>query len=434
MARTIDELGVRAIRDGRAPGVAIGIVEDGRVVYARGFGYARLGSRAHFDPDTQSYAGAVSRPFTAAALLLLQQDGKLKLDDKVTKYLPDLTVAKDVSIEQLLHQTSGLPDLSRAPGMPQALYRTIRPAEFFAILNKLPMLATPGTQFRNNDVNYRIAGTIVERVAGVPLSDYLQAHIFIPLVMNQTFLAGDTGISPDAARGYTGVPRHFIATKTYDAAWLSGNADLVTNVYDLAKWDIGMPLLLRVDAVRDMYTTSDVTGATYGLGWTIDSRGGKRYVWQNGEIPGYHAMNALLPDDHIAVVVFTNTDAERSPQVVQPETMAARILDIIAPPATAHVEPAIVQRAREWLQRLSDHRIDRTQLTPAFSSYLTDDLIQKSNLASLGKIQTMVPIASVGTKDGGTEYEFLVRFAHEQDHYRFAVTKAGKIDGLWLRP
>jgi CubicO group peptidase (beta-lactamase class C family) len=434
MARTVDDIGVRAIRDGRAPGLAIGIVEDGRVVYARGFGYAKVDTRAHFDPDTQTYAGEVSRPFTAAALLLLEQDGKLKLDDKIGKYIPELTVGKDVTIEQLLRQTSGLADLSRFPGMPQALFRTIKPNEFIAQLNRTTPVADAGKQFRNNAINYILAGIIVQRASGVPLSDYLQAHVFIPLVMNQTFLAGDTGISPDAARGYTGSSRPFIPTKTHDPAWLIGNADLVTNVYDLAKWDIGMPLLLRVDAVRDMFTTSGVPGATYGLGWTIDSRGGKRYVWQNGAIPGYHAMNALLPDDHIAVIVLTNIDAERSQRVLQPEATAGRILDVIAPPSTAYVENAIVRRAHEWLERLADHRIDRTQLTPEFSAFLTDELIAQSNFASLGKVQTMVPIASMATPTGGTEYEFLVRFSHEQDHYRFVVAKDGKIDGLGLRP
>jgi CubicO group peptidase (beta-lactamase class C family) len=434
MARTIDDIGVRTIRDGRAPGLAIGVVEDGRVVYARGFGYADTTTHDGFDPSTQTYTGEVTRPFTAAAILLLEQDGKLKLDDKISKYIPELTVGKDVTIEQLLHQTSGLPELTHGAGMPQAMFRTIKPDDFFAEINKSMPLAQPGTKYRVNDINYKLAGIIVERASGVPLSDYLQQHVFIPLVMNQTFLAGDTGISPDAAHGYTGSPHHFAATKTYDPAWLAGNADLVTNVYDLAKWDIGMPLLLRVDAVREMFTTSSVNGALYGLGWTIDERGGKRYVWQNGEIPGYHAMNAMLPDDHIAVIVLSNTDAERSAAVISPEAMAAHILDIVAPPVTAHVESAIVERARDWLERLADHQIDRTQLTPAFSAYLTDDLIAKSNFASLGKVQTIVPIASEAAPGGGTVYEFLVRFAHEQDHYRFSVTKDGKIDGLVLRP
>ena len=434
MARTIDDLGIRDLHERRAPGLAIAIVEDGRVVYARGFGYANVNEKTHFDPDTQSHAGQISRSFTAAAALLLQQDGKLKLDERVGKYLPELTVAKDVTIEQLLHQTSGLVDLAHLPGMPQAQFRTIKVPELIAELNKTTLSAAPGTQFRNNDLNYLIAGLVVQRAAGVPLSDYLQAHIFIPLVMNQTFLDGDTGISPDAARGYTGAPGRFAQTRTYDPAWSLGNADLVTNAYDLAKWDIGMPLLLRVDAVRDMFTASSVSGSTYGLGWTIDSRGGKRYVWQNGEIAGFHAMNAMLPDDHIAVIVLTNTDAERSARVVQPEALAAHILDVIAPPAAAHVEPTIVQRAREWIERLAEHRIDRTQLTPGFSAYLTDDLIAKSNFASLGKVQAIVPIASVAAANGATEYEFLVRFAHEQDHYRFVVTKDGKIDGLGLRP
>jgi hypothetical protein len=214
-----------------------------------------------------------------------------------------------------------------------------------------------------------------------------------------------------------------------DPSWLYGDSDLVTNVYDLAKWDIGMPLLLRVDAVRDMFTPSGVNGAPYGLGWTIDSRGGKRYIWQNGEISGYRAMNALLPDDHIAVIVLSNMDSMRDPAVISPEAVAGRILDIVSPPAAARVESAIIGRAREWLERLATHRIDRTQLTPAFSAYLSDDLIARSNFAALGKIEAIIPIASESAENGDTTYEFLVRFTHEQDHYLFTLAKDGKIDG-----
>jgi CubicO group peptidase (beta-lactamase class C family) len=335
----------------------------------------------------------------------------------------------------LLDQTAGLPDETALQGIDQDRTKTIKLSDLIAAMNKLQPVSPPGSQFRYNNFDYAIAGLIVERVSGIPLSDYLQQHIFIPLLMNQTFLAGDRGVSPQHAIGYTGTAGSFTPAKPWDPAWLFGAGGLVTNVYDLAKWDIGLPLLLRVDAERDMLTPSGAPGALqYGLGWVIDEREGKRYVWHNGEIAGYYAMNALLPDDHVAVIVLANTDSLHSRDVVAPEDVAAQILDIVLPPQRAHVDNAIVERATEWLGRIANKNIDRTQLTPAFSSYLTDDLVARADFAALGKPLDVIPIASWTQTEDGTVYEFLVRFAHGQYHYRFGLTPDGKINEILLLP
>ncbi len=435
MEHAVDDLGARIVRDERTPGLAIGIVEDGRIVYAHGFGWSDPANRRHIDPGTEFYIGQSGRPFTAAAVLLLAQDGKLKLDDPVTKYVPELTVAKGVTIRELLDETSGLPDLHASPKAPKDRTRTVKLSDLIALADTLPPSAPPGTRYENNDFNYMIAGLVIERASRVPLSDYLQQHIFIPLVMNQSFLAGDTGISAQHAVGYTGSPRRFVRAPEWNPAWLYGDASVVSTVYDLAKWDIGMPLLLRVDAERDMFTPANVPGPNrYGLGWVIDEREGKRYVWQDGEISGFHTMNALLPDDHVAVIVLANTDSFRSPRVLSPEEVAARVVDIVLPPRRANVDNAIVAKAREWLDRLAQKRIDRTQLTPAFSAYLTDSLIARADFAKLGRPLSIVPISSEAGEGGDTVYEFLVRFPHAQYHYRLTLTRDGKIDGLVLNP
>lgn len=433
MANQVDDLGRRTVRNKLTPGLAIGVVEDGRIVYARGFGAADVSNSRRVVADTQFYTGEVSEEFTAAAILLLEQEGKLKLADRVTTYVPELTVAGDATIAQLLHQTAGLPDYTKAPGLKLDLTHTIKLADILAAVNKMQPAAAPGVAFAYNNLNYMVAGLIVERASGVPLSDYLQQHIFLPLVMNASFYAGDRGISPGHALGYTGAPGHFRPASQWDPAWLFGSCGLVTNLYDLAKWDIGLPLLLRVDAERAMFTPSAAPGeAHYGLGWVIDQRGGKRYIWSNGEISGYLAMNALLPDDHIAVIVLENTDRSGSRRVAAPEALAADVLDILIPPAAMHVDNAVMQKATEWLMRIADKKIDRTQLTPAFSTYLTDSLVAKSDFAALGKPQTLIPISSTAGPNGETTYEFLVRFSHDQWHYKLTLTKDNKIDGLNL--
>ena len=200
---SIDRLGIDEIHAGRTPGLAIGVVEDGRLVYARGFGFATVSPHVPMSPDTEFYAGGVSMQFTAAAVLLLAQDGKLKLDDPVSKYVPEFRLGTGITIAQLLTQTSGLPDHTAAPGVSTDLTRSLKLPVLLAALDKMKPAAPAGTAYANNPVNYLLAGLIVERASGVTLSDYVEQHIFIPLVMNHSFLAGDSGISPTRATGYT---------------------------------------------------------------------------------------------------------------------------------------------------------------------------------------------------------------------------------------
>jgi D-alanyl-D-alanine carboxypeptidase len=433
MAAAIAKLARAEVTGGHTPGLAIAVVEDGRWVYARGFGYANLAKKRPVSATTQFYVGALTKQFTAASVLLLVQDGKIKLDDKVTKYVPELTIASGVTVAQLLQQTSGLPDYTHAPGIKLDPTRRVKLADFIAAVDKMPMRFAPGSKFGYNNFNYFVAGLIVERASGLPLSDFLQARIFQPLYMTSSFFAGDTGISPLAATGYRGSPHHFTPVKPWDASWLLGAGGIVSNVYDLAKWDVDFPLLVRDDGVRDMFTAGSAPGVqAYGMGWVIDQRGGKRYVWHNGELGGFHAMNALLPDDHIAVVVLTNTDAMHSNDAIAPEYLAAQILDVVAPPSAVRVENAIVSRAREWLGRLADKNIDRTQLTAQFSAFLTDEVVSRADFKAYGKPAAIVPISSRAGENGDTIYEFLVNYPRGQYHYRIGITTQGKIDELFL--
>jgi len=435
MSAWIDRLGKYEIEAGRTPGIAIGVAEEGRIVYARGFGSANLSTHVPFDPDTETYVGGVSMQFTAAAVLMLEQDGKLKLDDKVVKYLPDFTVAGDATIAQLLTQTAGLPDYTRVRDFNLDPTHETKIADLLAAVNKLSPSAAPGTAYAPNDLNYIVAATIVEKVGGVPLSDFLQQRIFLPLIMNHTFLAGDSGIADSHAVGYTFTPGgKFSPVRPWDRTWLYGSRSIVSTIYDMAKWDIEMPILLRVDAERKMFTPTTLPGETqYGMGWIIDRRGGKLFAWYDGEIAGYRAMNALLPDDHVAVVVLTNADSFKGGHIADPQAIAGRILDQIDPPAHAQLDNAVVSRAKEWLGRLAERQIDRTQLTPDFSTYLTDALVTRENFASLGKLQSIVPIASFTDPAGATTYEFIVRYPHDvQYHYKFGITKDNKIDLIEL--
>ncbi len=427
----IDQIGIDQVHAGRTPGIAIGVVEDGRLVYARGFGFATLWPHAPMTPDTEFYAGGLTMEFTAAAILLASQDGKLKLDDPLSKYVPEFRLGANVTIAQLLTQTSGLPGYAAVRGISTDPTRTIKLAKLLAAVDELKPAAPPGTVYADNPLNYFLAALALERATGVPLSDYLEQHIFIPLVMNHTFLAGDSGISNARASGYTRSGRAFVNAPTWDPAWLDGDAGLVSTIDDLAKWDIEMPVLLRVDSVRTIFTSGTSAGPThYGMGWVIDRRGGQDFDWANGEISGYRSMNAVLPNQHVAVIVLSNADSLNG-EVTIPESVGVRVLDVLAPPASA-LDNAVITKAKDWLERLATHHIDRAALTPAFSAYLTDDLVARENFAALGTLQVIVPISSTTESNGDTLYEFLVRYPRAQYHYDFELAPDGKVDGITL--
>ncbi|MGB9650442.1 MAG: serine hydrolase domain-containing protein [Candidatus Cybelea sp.] len=427
----IDRLALGEVHDGRTPGIAVGVVQDGRLVYARGFGFATVTPHVSMTPDTEFYAGGLTTEFTAAAVLLLAQDGKLKLDDPVSKYVPGFKLGENITISQLLTQTSGLP-IYPAPGTSPDLTRSLDLNKVLSSVDKMKPAARPGSVYTNNPLNYLLAGTIVERASGVPLSDYLEQHIFIPLVMNHTFLAGDSGISPTRATGYTRSRGRFEVAPSWDPSWLNGDAGLVTTINDLAKWDVEMPVLLRVDSVRSLFTPGTNAGPTeYGMGWVVDRRGGRDFYWSNGEISGYRAMNALLPDQHVSVIVLSNADALHGPATI-PEEIGNRILDVLAPPKIAQLDNPVITRAKDWLARLASRNIDRSELTPTFSAYLTDELIAREDFAALGTLQTIVPVSSSTEKNGDTLYVFLVHYPSAQYRYNFEVAPNGKVDGITL--
>lgn len=433
MSRAIDGAARAEVHSGSTPGLAVGVVEDGLLVYARGFGYANIHPKRLVTPSTQFYAGSLTKQFTAACVLLLVQQKKLSLDDKVTKYVPELSIAKDVTVRELLLQTSGFPNVRKAESVTRDLTAPIKTDELIKAANQLGLETAPGAQFNDSNFNYLIAGLIVQRVSGVPLSVFYSTQIFQPLIMTSSLVAGDQGISPQHAMGYTRSAGKFARVQPWDPSWLLGSSDLVTTVQDLAKWDIGLPLLLNVDSVREMWTPLSLPGQIpYGMGCVVDQRGGQRFVWQNGQLAGYHAMNAMLPDQHLAVIVLANADSLHD-TTVQPERLANRILDIIAPLPPAHFENVIMTRAGEWLGRLARVDIDRTQLTPSFSQYLTDQVVHRADFKSFGPALSLVPVESDRRGDD-TVYVFDVKFRRGAYRFDFTLTPDGKIDGLFLQP
>src|SRR5579884_2415520 len=224
-----------------APSVSIAVVTGGQIAYANAYGMARLTPPLAAKPSMRYSIGSVSKQITATAMLLLAEQGKLSLDDKVGRFLPNLTRANEVSIRQILSMTSGYQDY-----WPQdyVMPPMLKPTTALDIANdwaRKPLDFEPGTKWQYSNTNYVIAGLIVQKVAGMPIVDFLRQHIFTPLHMSSVMITDEGALGPTDPERYErfglGPPR--VAPKE-GRGWMFAAGELAMSSSDLARWDISV--------------------------------------------------------------------------------------------------------------------------------------------------------------------------------------------------
>ena len=335
-----------------APSASIAIVRGGEIVYERAYGDGRVDRKTPATPAMRYAIGSVSKQFTATAVLLLAEEGKLSLDDKVAKWFPQLTRANDITIRQLLSMTSGYQDY-----WPQdyVFPDMQRPATAQTIMQRWAGKALdfdPGTKWQYSNTNYVIAAAIVERVSGMGLMDFLRQRIFTPLKMTSA-TDFDTGpLSERDAAPYlrNGLGPLRLAPKEAPG-WLFGAGQLAMTAHDLALWNIAVmnrtvlrPASYKTQQTDNLLEAGNATG--YGLGVNIGAPGGRRRIAHGGAVSGYTTTNQVFPDDKAAIVVFTNIYPGAAGA---PGQIATRIANVIfAPAETAGAA------ARETARRIYD--------------------------------------------------------------------------------
>jgi CubicO group peptidase (beta-lactamase class C family) len=370
----IDKAATEVLENTGAPSASIAVVRDGKIAYVHAYGLARLEPPIAAKPEMRYSIGSISKQFTAAAILLLAEDRKLSLDDKVGRFLPDLTRADDVSIRQVLSMTSGYQDFWPQdyvmPGMMQ-------PATAQKILDgwaKIPLDFEPGTKWQYSNTNYVIAGVIVERVSGMPLVEFLRQKVFTPLGMRSVVDSDDAALGPGDPMRYLryalGPPR--VAPKE-GKGWMFAAGELAMTAGDLALWDIATidQRILKPASYQAMQTNvllKNGLGTGYGLGVQVGANGGRRQVSHTGEVSGFTAANLIFPDDRAAVAVLTNLDATGASSQI-----AGRIATALfrATAGDKNAGQALAQ-ARAVFESLQHGRIDRTLFTANANAYFTD--------------------------------------------------------------
>jgi CubicO group peptidase (beta-lactamase class C family) len=391
----IDKAATDALIRTGTPSASLAVVKDGQIVYRKAYGMARLETKTPADPSMRYSIGSVSKQFTAAAILLLQEQGKLSLDDKVGKYLPSLTRANEVTIRQLLSHTSGYQDYWPQDYVMPMMLKPVTADKIMEMWAKKPLDFEPGTKWQYSNTNYVIAGAIVEKVSGMPLIKFLQEKVFAPLGMATVANIDERALGETDPTGYMryGLGPLHPAPKE-GAGWLFAAGELAMTAEDLAKWDISMMngALLKPASYQALGTDTLLKsglGTHYGLGVDVSNRAGKRALSHSGEVSGFTAQNIVFPDERAAIVVLTNQDAIGTSGEIAGAVASA--LFATSDPAT----PAKLAQARKIFEGLQKGTIDRTLFTDNANAYFNETALADF-AASLGPLGAVTSFDQTG--------------------------------------
>jgi D-alanyl-D-alanine carboxypeptidase len=376
------------------PSATVAVVRDGRLAYAQAYGAARLEPRIAAQPDMRYSIGSISKQFAAACVLLLQQDGKLSLDDPVARFLPDLTRADEVTIRELLSHTSGYQDYWPQDYVPLMMLQPITANGILDQWARKPLDFDPGTRWEYSNTNYVIVGEIVARASGMPFMQFLRSRILAPLGMTSVLdidVGRLTQADPTGYLRYALGPLH--PAPKEGEGWLFAAAELAMTASDLAKWDISLmdeslmaPASYRAMETEVLLANGVATG--YGLGVDVGMDAGHRVISHGGEVSGFTASNRVYPDDHAAAVVLTNQDAASAADAI-----AQGIGRLLFPAQDADAQ-AREARARAIFVGLQRGTIDRSLFTADGNAYFSDEALRDfaSSLAPLGPPRTFTQI------------------------------------------
>jgi len=421
-----------ALKKTGAPSVSVVIIQDSAVAFAKAFGKADLASSRAAEAGTRYAVGSISKQFTVAALLLLQEEGRLSLDDKVAKFFPDLTQANQITIQQLLSHTAGYEDFAPQDYL---IPEWTHPTTSAAILEKWakkPLNFDPGTRWQYSNTGYVLAGSIVEKVSGKPLVAFLHEKILDPLGMAS---AGDCNDrSPADATPYTrfalGPPR---PVGREGRGWYDGAGELCMAAPDLAKWDVAfLQHKLLSPSSYEQFTrevrlqNGDTTH--YALGLSVRDFRGIPMLSHSGEVSGFLALDDMFPTRNGAVIILSNEDGI---SLIGPlGDQLAQLVFLSNQPAESKTDTARVRAVLEGLQRGT---VQADQLTENARSYFSPEALRdiRTSLARLGPLKS-VTRSNEALRGGMTYRSYRAEFAKKTLGLSVYVTPDGKFEQFMI--
>lgn len=385
LARQVDAIANQVLQSTGVPSASVAVVKNGQLAYANAYGAATIEPRTVATADMRYAIGSISKQFTATAILLLQQDGKLRLDDPVSRFIPGLTRGNEVTVRQLLSHTSGYQDFWPQDYVMPTMIRPTTPQAIADRWAKMQLDFQPGSRWQYSNTNYTLAGMVVEKASGMPFFQFVRSRILAPVGLMS---AADFDANPKAANA-TGYVRYGLGplrtAPDAGSGWMWAAGELAMTAKDLAKWDISIIRhgLLKPESYRELereVILNNGAGSGYALGLDVSMQGDRFMIEHSGEVSGFTAENMVFPEDSAAIVVLTNQDAAPASGAIANQIAQALFAteDKLAESRTA--------QARVIFDGLQRGTIDRSLFTSNANAYFSDQALKdfQSSLGPLG--------------------------------------------------
>jgi CubicO group peptidase (beta-lactamase class C family) len=419
-----------------APSAVVAVVRHGQVAYTAAFGLAQLDSRIPATVDMPYGIGSVSKQFTAVAAMVLVEQGKLSLDDPVSTWFPELAHSRDITLRQLLNQTSGYSDYYTEDYLTPELATVTEPYALVKRWTDKPLDFPPGTEWQYSNTNYVLASLIVEKAAGQPFFKFLSENVLAPAGLKGVVNLDGPNV-PDLPRNYVqfalGPPRE---TPREAKGTLAGAGQLSMPVGQLALWDT---VVLHRDKVikpsswqilQSEASLPDGTGTSYGMGYFLAAQESRRLVGHGGGLNGFTTLNELFPAQDAAIVVIVNSDRGTGDIFRAVE----QVIFAPAPPVPPVANPDAERMVRSALEQLRKGTIDRSTINDNLAYFFTPRVLEdfKTSLQTLGSISKM---ELVGGSDRGGMNGLNYRITGSSGinaRVSVYITKDGKLDQLLI--
>jgi CubicO group peptidase (beta-lactamase class C family) len=402
-AAQIDSIVQHAVADKHIIGLSVGVMQDGKVVLAKGYGVRDIASKTPVSPQTMFAVGSVTKQFTCTAMLQLVEQKKLSLDDPIAKWYPNLTRAKEITLRDLGGHLSGYRDYYPLDFVDQEMAKDATPD---AIINEYatrPLDFEPRSRYSYSNTGFILLGRVVEKTSGQSFGAYLQQHIFTPLKMTRTTFE-PASVTGDMAKGYTSFALAPPILAVPEAkGWASTAGAIWSTPSDLLTWDQSIldHKLLTPASYAFMTTAQRLTdgrSSGYGCGEGVNDRGSAVVLSHGGAVSGYVAQNTVIPATRSAVVLLSNSDFSPMGQLNQ--DLVSRLLPrgVDAPIVAGR---NALDASKKFLGELEKGTVDRSTLGQDFSVYLTADKVAeaKKALNGLGAISN-IRVAGTGERGG----------------------------------
>jgi CubicO group peptidase (beta-lactamase class C family) len=297
-----------------APGVSILVAKDGKAIYSKGSGIANLESDIKAAPKHVFEIGSITKQFTAVAILMLEEQGKLSVEDEITKFIPDYpTQDKTITVHHLLNHTSGIKSYTNMPSFMEFARTDMTPTVLIDNFKNEQMEFDPGTQFNYNNSGYIVLGHIIEVVSGQSYEDFIQTNIFDKVGMKNSYYGSMTRLIPNRARGYSKTETGYRNADYLSLTLPYAAGSIMSTTADLLKWQnaISANTLIKKSSLEKATNGSTLDSGeeiTYGYGWYTGNINGSASVEHDGGIFGYSSSGIFLPEENVYVIGLSNCD------------------------------------------------------------------------------------------------------------------------------